>query len=69
MITTRYLERSKLMPLNKATSGGKPGYRWGQEGKVYTYKPGDAASRLKAKKAALRQGLAITRRSGEKFNP
>jgi len=37
------------MPVQKCTEGNKPGYRWGQSGKVYTYEPGNKASRECAK--------------------
>ena len=39
------------MPLQRCTSEGKSGWRWGDEGKCYTG-PG-------AKKKALKQGVAI----------
>lgn len=54
------------MPIERATKGGKPGYRYGDTGKVYTYKPGNAASRLAAKKQAIKQGLAIAQSRGRK---
>lgn len=38
---------------------GKPGYRYGDTGKVYTYEPGDKASRKRAYAKARRQGVAI----------
>ena len=43
------------MSVQPARKNGKPGYRWGSSGKVYTYKPGD--------KAAI-QGAAIKARQG-----
>lgn len=46
------------MPVERVTVGGKPGYRWGQSGKVYTYTAGSAASRARAYAAATRQGQA-----------
>ena len=33
-------------------------YRWGEEGKMYTYEPGNARSRRAAKAAAERQQAA-----------
>jgi hypothetical protein len=54
------------MPINRATSGGKPGYRAGKTGKVYTYKAGDKKSREAAKKKAINQELAIAQRAGRK---
>lgn len=34
-------------------------YRWGDDGKMYTYTPGDDSARERAKERALRQGRAI----------
>jgi len=34
-------------------------YRWGDEGKMYTYEPGNRHSRNAARGAARRQGRAI----------
>lgn len=47
------------MPLERCTSGGRPGYRWGKHGKCYTYTPGNARSRSVARARAMRQGRAI----------
>lgn len=47
------------MPVQRCQRDGKPGYRWGEEGKCYTYDPGDAESRAAAKRRARRQGQAI----------
>jgi len=47
------------MPVQSCRSEGKPGYRWGESGKCYTYTPGDDASRERAKDKAARQGRAI----------
>lgn len=46
------------MPVERVTRNGKPGYRWGQTGKVYTYTPGNRASQQRARDAATRQGQA-----------
>lgn len=46
------------MPVGPCSSNGKPGYKWGNSGKCYTYTANDAASKANAKKAAQRQGLA-----------
>ena len=54
------------MPLMRTTLGGKPGYKYGPEGKVYTYTPGNKASREAAKAKALRQGRAIEARKRRK---
>jgi hypothetical protein len=47
------------MPVERASKDGKPGYRYGQEGKVYVYTPGNTASRERAKALAEKQGRAI----------
>lgn len=47
------------MPVKACSVGGKPGYKWGDNGKCYTYTAGDDASRKAAKKKAINQGLAI----------
>lgn len=47
------------MPLKRCYKNGRPGYKWGDEGKCYTYKPGDKASRERAKEKARKQGKAI----------
>lgn len=51
------------MPIQRTTKDGKPGYRYGDTGKVYTYTPSNTASRLAAKKKAIKQGLAIANRT------
>lgn len=47
------------MPLKRCETGGKPGYKWGDDGKCYTYTAGDDSGRRKARRAALAQGVAI----------
>jgi len=47
------------MPVMRCWEGGKPGYKWGKQGKCYTYKLGDKVSRQKAKNKAKKQGKAI----------
>ncbi len=47
------------MPINTCRSDGKPGYKYGNSGKCYTYTPNDDASKLAAKKKAIKQGLVI----------
>ncbi len=55
------------MPVKRCQRDGKPGYKWGDEGKCYTYTPGDDSSREQAKNKALEQGQAKTGRgTGEK---
>lgn len=53
------------MPVERTTFRGKPGYRWGKSGKVYTYTAGNPSSRERAKKKASAQGAAA-RASGYK---
>lgn len=53
------------MPLVQVTVGGKPGWRYGSKGKVYTYKAGDKAASMAAKKKAIKQALAIQHESGK----
>ncbi len=47
------------MPAQRVTKNGKPGYRWGSKGKVYSYTAGDEVGRKKAKAKAIKQGIAI----------
>lgn len=54
------------MPLQRVVQKGQPGWRYGQHGKVYTYKAGDPASEKRAKRLAIKQGLAIGYESKEK---
>ena len=51
------------MPVHRTTVNGQPAYQWGDSGKKYTYKAKDAASRLAAKKKAIKQGLAVAQRT------
>jgi len=52
------------MPIKRCTSDDKPGYKWGDEGKCYTYNTDDEGSRREAEKKARIQGIAI----GEYWN-
>jgi hypothetical protein len=47
------------MPVKDCELDGKSGYKWGDEGKCYTYSPNNEGSRRTAKKSALLQGIAI----------
>lgn len=47
------------MPVQSCAEGGKPGYRYGESGKCYTYEPGDPESRARARRQAEEQGRAI----------
>ena len=47
------------MPVKECEDSGKPGYKYGDSGKCYTYTPNDAIKRNKAKRQAIIQGIAI----------
>jgi len=47
------------MPIKSCESDKKPGLKWGDSGKCYTYEPKNEGSRNKAKKSAILQGIAI----------
>lgn len=47
------------MPIESCQSNGNPGYRWGNQGKCYTYNPSNEGSKKNAKKKATLQGIAI----------
>lgn len=47
------------MPIKSCEENGKPGYKWGDSGKCYTYTSKDEIERNKAKKKAIVQGIAI----------
>lgn len=46
------------MPVRRVIVDGRPGYRWGDRGKVYRYVEGDEASRSRAYALAAAQGAA-----------
>jgi hypothetical protein len=52
------------MPIHRTTKDGKPAMQYGTHGAKYAYMPGNKASREAAKKKAVKQALAIQRRSG-----
>jgi hypothetical protein len=54
------------MPVMACTAEGKPGYKYGDSGKCYTYSPGDEPGRKEAKRKAHIQGAAIAESTGEK---
>jgi hypothetical protein len=56
------------MPIQVCKANGKPGYKYGDEGKCYTYKAGSKSSRKRAKQQAINQGLAIEQERGGKFH-
>lgn len=45
------------MPVKDCQDNGKPGLKWGDSGKCYTYDPKNEGSRRNAKKEAIAQGL------------
>ena len=47
------------MPVKRCSENGKPGYKFGDPGKCYTYKEGNEESRKTAKGKAHAQGAAI----------
>lgn len=47
------------MPIMKCTKNGKPGFKWGESGYCYTYKPDNKSSMTAAKEKALEQAAAI----------
>ena len=47
------------MPVQSCRDNGKPGFKWGTEGKCYTYRANDESSRQRARAAAERQGRAV----------
>lgn len=47
------------MPVTVGRDNNGPYYKWGKTGKHYYYKVGDEHSRKKARKKAIRQGVAI----------
>jgi hypothetical protein len=52
------------MPVHRTTQNGKPAMQYGTRGAKYAYTPGNKRSREAAKKKAIKQALAIQRRSG-----
>jgi len=49
------------MPLKRCQQNNKQGWKWGDEGKCYTYNPNSEASEKRAKSLAVKQGFAIDR--------
>lgn len=52
------------MPVKACQSNGKPGFKYGDEGKCYTYTKGNAASKNRAYDKAVAQGRAIEKSRG-----
>jgi soluble P-type ATPase len=47
------------MPVQNCQLNNKPGFKWGDEGKCYTYTPGNKTSMDNAKKKVMEQAVAI----------
>jgi hypothetical protein len=48
------------MPVKSCELDTKPGFKWGDENICYIYDPNDKISKEKARRKALKQGIAIT---------
>jgi hypothetical protein len=55
------------MPVMPCTDEGKPGFKWGERGKCYTYTPGNIASKTRARLKVEMQGRAIKAQEGSKL--
>jgi len=53
------------MPVKDCEKDGKPGKKWGDVGKCFTYTAGDEDSRKRAEAKAIDQGQAIKASGGE----
>jgi len=47
------------MPFKRCSEGEKPGWKWGDRGKCYTYTVGNEESENQAKLKAAKQAVAI----------
>ncbi len=47
------------MPVKACSAGGRPGFKWGDQGKCYTYPKGNTTEAKRAKGKAEKQGRAI----------
>jgi len=52
------------MPVQACQEDGKPGFKWGQQGKCYTYTPGNTRSKAAARLKAEAQGRAVKAQQG-----
>lgn len=52
------------MPVQKCQANNKPGYKWGQQGKCYTYTKGSKSSEAAALAKAAKQGRAVEANKG-----
>ena len=53
------------MPVHSCKRGKKPGFQWGTK-RCYTYVPKNKANKKRAKKKAIKQGLAVAYRTKTK---
>jgi hypothetical protein len=53
------LVQEDVMPIRECQEGGRPGFRWGNASKCWTYDPNSDASRERARRECLEQGRAI----------
>lgn len=56
------------MPVKRCVLNGKLGYKWGDQGKCYTYDSGNEQQREAARQKALKQGRAaqVVKKDGKK---
>lgn len=47
------------MPVQPCREDGRPGYKWGKEGRCYTYVVNKPGAKERAKEKAIKQGLVI----------
>lgn len=55
------------MPITRCQLNNKPGYKWGSQGKCYTYDPVSKSSETRAKNQAIKQGVATGEYTREKL--
>lgn len=53
------------MPVQVCTADNKPGFKWGDQGKCFSYTSGNVISRNRAMDKALAQGRAIKAAGGK----
>jgi SPP1 gp7 family putative phage head morphogenesis protein len=56
------------VPVETCTASGRSGFRWGEQGKCYTYTPGNKVSRARARTRARTQGRAIQASGSKAFD-
>lgn len=57
------------MPVRECTALGRPGFKYGDRGKCYTYNPRDPKSKARARLKAEMQGRAIRQSQQEAGKP